>query len=121
MGPSGAARKKIRDLELRAGHPARRGQRGAACVTLTTVRQRERRRSEQAEKAYERLVRGWNPRGPRARTGAAKEGASEAARQGSPRTLLFATQSPMRRSTIASTDQEKAYRSHLWCAACRAA
>jgi transposase len=66
--------KKIRDLELRAGHPARRGQRGAAyAYNLTAVRERERRRVEQAEKAYERLVQGWNARGPRARTGAAKE------------------------------------------------
>jgi transposase len=66
--------KKIRDLELRAGHPARRGQRGAAyAYNLTTVRQRERRRVEQAEKAYGRLVRGWNPGGPKARTGAANE------------------------------------------------
>ena len=66
--------RKLRELELRAGHPAQRGQRGAAyAYNLTAVRQQERRRVEQAEKAYERLVRGWNPRGPRARTGAATE------------------------------------------------
>jgi transposase len=66
--------RKIRDLELRAGHPARRGQRGAAyAYNLTSVRERERHRVEQAEKAYERLVQGWNARGPRARTDAATE------------------------------------------------
>jgi len=66
--------RKIRDLELRAGHPARRGQRGAAyAYNLSTVRQRERRRVEQAEKAYERLVKGWTQHGPKVRTGAAKE------------------------------------------------
>ena len=37
--------RKIRDIELAAGHPARRGQRGAAyAYNLSTVRQRERRR-----------------------------------------------------------------------------
>ena len=66
--------RKMRDLELRAGRPARRGQRGAAyAYNLSTVRQRERRRAEQAEKAYERLVRGWTKHPPRVRTGAAKE------------------------------------------------
>lgn len=66
--------RKIRDVELSAGHPARRGQRGAAyAYNLSTVRQRERRRVEQAEKAYERLVKGWTRHGPKVRTGAAKE------------------------------------------------
>jgi transposase len=95
--------RKIRDLELRAGHPARRGQRGSAyAYNLTTVLQRERRRVEQAEKAYEHLVRGWNPRGPRARTGRCQGGATMSCAVGlAPRALLFATQSPMRRLTIA--------------------
>lgn len=66
--------RKIRDLELRAGHPAQRGQRGAAyAYNLSTVRQRERWRVEQAEKAYQRLVKGWTQYGPKVRTGAAKE------------------------------------------------
>jgi hypothetical protein len=66
--------RKIRDLELRAGHPAQRGQRGAAyAYNLSTVRQRERCRVEQAEKAYQRLVKGWTQYGPKVRTGAAKE------------------------------------------------
>lgn len=66
--------RKIRDVELSAGHPAQRGQRGAAyAYNLSTVRQRERRRVEQAEKAYQRQVKGWTQHGPRVRTGAAKE------------------------------------------------
>jgi transposase len=66
--------RKIRDLELRAGHPVQRGQRGAAyAYNLSTVRQRERRRVEQAERADERLVKGWTQHGPKVRTGAAKE------------------------------------------------
>jgi transposase len=67
--------KKLRDLELRSGHPARRGQRGTAYdYNLTRTRQEERRRAEQAEVAYRRLTEGWTRRGRRVPTGAAKEG-----------------------------------------------
>ena len=66
--------KKLRDLELRAGQPARRGQRGPTyAYNLTRTRQEERRRAEQAEVAYRRLTEGWTERGRRAPTGAAKE------------------------------------------------
>jgi transposase len=69
--------RKLRDLELRAGHPPRRGQRGRAhAYNLGATREEERRRAERGEAAYRRLTDGWNPRGPRrrpARTGAAKE------------------------------------------------
>ena len=66
--------KKLRDLELRAGEPARRGQRGAAyAYNLTRTRQEERRRVEQAETAYRRMTEGWSRRGRRVPTGAAKE------------------------------------------------
>jgi hypothetical protein len=66
--------KKLRELELRSGEPARRGQRGAAyAYNLTRVRQEERRRIEQAEVAYRRLTEGWSRRGRRVPTGAAKE------------------------------------------------
>ena len=65
--------KKLRDLELRPDIRPAVAAGAAYAYNLTTVRQRERRRSEQAEKAYERLFRGWNPRGPKARTGPAKE------------------------------------------------
>jgi transposase len=66
--------KKLRDLELRSGQPARRGQRGAAyAYNLTRTRLEERRRVEQAEVAYRRQTEGWTRRGRRAPTGAAKE------------------------------------------------
>ena len=66
--------KKLRDLELRAGEPARRGQRGAAyAYNLTRTPQEERRRVEQAETAYRRMTEGWSRRGRRVPTGAAKE------------------------------------------------
>ncbi|MDQ3769601.1 MAG: IS110 family transposase [Actinomycetota bacterium] len=66
--------KKLRDLELRSGEPARRGQRGAAyAYNMTRTRQEERRRVEQAETAYRRLTEGWSRRGRRVPTGAAKE------------------------------------------------
>ena len=49
--------KKLRELELRSGEPARRGQRGAAyAYNLTRPRQEERRRVEQAEIAYRRMT-----------------------------------------------------------------
>jgi transposase len=67
--------KKVRDLELKAGHAPSRGQKGAAhAYNLRSHREQERRWVEQAETAYARFVAGWNPRGPKARTGAAKEG-----------------------------------------------
>jgi transposase len=66
--------KKLRDLELRSGEPARRGQRGPAyAYNLTRTRQEERRRVEQAEVAYRRMTEGWSRRGRRVPTGAAKE------------------------------------------------
>ena len=51
-------------LELKVGHRTVPG--------LKTHRDQERRWVEQAEAAYARFVAGWNPRGPKARTGAAK-------------------------------------------------
>jgi transposase len=66
--------KKLRDLELRSGKPARRGQRGAAyAYNLSRTRVEEKRRAEQAETAYRRLTEGWSRRGRRAPTGTAKE------------------------------------------------
>ena len=68
--------KKLRDLELKAGYKAQRGQRGAAhAYNAKSHRDQERRWVEQAETAYARFVTGWNPRGPkRARAGTANEG-----------------------------------------------
>jgi hypothetical protein len=66
--------RKLRDLELRAGQPERRGQRGSAYeYNLTRTRQEEKRRAEQAETAYRRLTEGWTKRGRRVPTSAAKE------------------------------------------------
>lgn len=66
--------RKLRELELRSGEPARRGQRGAAyAYNLTRVRQEERRRVEQAEVAYRRMTEGWSRRGRKVPTSAAKE------------------------------------------------
>jgi transposase len=65
---------KLRRLELTAGHASARGRRGAAYdYNIKVMRDRERSRVEQAERSYERFVAGWNPRGPKARTGAATE------------------------------------------------
>ncbi len=72
--------RKLRDLELKAGYRAARGQRGAAHAYnikshIKSHRDQERGWVEQAETAYARFVSGWNPRGPkRVRTGAATEG-----------------------------------------------
>ena len=58
--------KKIRDLELRAGHPPRRGQKGAAYdYNMPKRRRDECSRAQQAESAYRRLTTGWRTRGPR--------------------------------------------------------
>lgn len=67
--------KKLRDLELRAGYKAARGQKGSAhAYNIKSHRDEERRRVEQAEAAYARFVAGWNRRGPaNARTAATKE------------------------------------------------
>ena len=67
--------KKLRDVELKAGHKATRGQKGAAhAYNIKSLREEERRWVEQAETAYARFVTGWNPRGPkRVHAGAATE------------------------------------------------
>ena len=84
--------KKLRALELKAGRPSRRGQKGsAAAYSLKEVRRRERELAEQAEQTYRRLVADWQAKAPAARKGvAAANGArlsrpstGQAARQGS--------------------------------------
>jgi hypothetical protein len=67
--------KKLRDLELPAGHQPRRGQCGAAhACNQAATREAERRQAAEGEAAYERLTKGWQPKGPRrARMDAAKE------------------------------------------------
>jgi len=66
--------KKLRDLELRSGQPARRGQRGTGyAYNLTRSRREERQRGERAEAAYKRLTEGWTKRGRRVSADASKE------------------------------------------------
>ncbi len=61
---------KLRKLELRAGMPSRRGQRGSThAYNLKEVRARERALSEQGEIAYQQLVADWQAKRP-ARAGA---------------------------------------------------
>ena len=82
--------KKRRALELRAGLPSRRGQKGkAAAYSLREVRRRENELAAQGEQAYRRLVADWRAKGPRTGVAAAngarlsRSSAGQAARQGS--------------------------------------
>jgi len=66
--------KKLRDLELRSGQPARRGQLGAGyAYNLPRSRREERQRGERTEAAYKRLTEGWTKRGRRVSADASKE------------------------------------------------
>ena len=57
--------KKRRDLELRAGMPAKKGHRGpAAEYSLKEVRATERAAAQVAERAYTRFVANWRPKKP---------------------------------------------------------
>jgi transposase len=57
--------KKRRALELQAGLPSRRGQRGqAAAYSLKEVRRRENELAAQGERVYRHLVAGWQPKRP---------------------------------------------------------
>jgi hypothetical protein len=83
--------KKLRALELRAGMPSRRGQKGkAAAYSLKEIRRREAELAEQAEQAYRQLVADWQAKAPAKKGVAAANGArlskpsaGQAARQGS--------------------------------------
>jgi transposase len=57
---------KLRKLELRAGAPSRRGQKGkAAAYSLKEARRRERELAEQGERAYRQLVADWQAKAPK--------------------------------------------------------
>ena len=57
---------KLRRLELRAGLPSKRGQKGkAAAYSLKEVRRRENELTEHAEHAYRQLVADWHAKGPK--------------------------------------------------------
>jgi transposase len=67
---------KLRELELKAGSPSRRGGNKpgpARDYSLKTVRDKERAWLEEAEDAYRRFVARWDRLPPQERTGAAKE------------------------------------------------
>jgi hypothetical protein len=93
--------KKLRALELKAGLPSRRGQKGtAAGYSLKHVRAREQAIAEQAERAYAQLVADRQAKAPAAakRVGVAaangarlsRPSAGQAARQDSAPILRFA-------------------------------
>ncbi len=64
--------KKLRALELKAGKPSRRGQKGtAAAYSLKDVRAREKALAEQAERSYTQLVADWQAQGAARRLGVA--------------------------------------------------
>jgi len=58
--------KKLRALELKAGLPSRRGQKGSAAgYSLKQVRAREKQLAEQGERAYAQLVADWQAKTPK--------------------------------------------------------
>ena len=62
-GRPGLIAKKRRELELRAGLPARKGHRGAAAeYNLKEIRDQERAAAQIAEQAYVRFVANWQPK-----------------------------------------------------------
>ena len=67
---------KLRKLELKAGHPSRRGgkQKGsAAAYSNKSVRDSEREAISNAEEQYRRFVATWKQQSPKERTGATNE------------------------------------------------
>lgn len=64
--------RKMRDLELKAGHKGMRGRKGSAhAYNDSRQRETERQWVEQAENAYKRFVAAWRPKAPKqVRTGA---------------------------------------------------
>jgi transposase len=67
---------KLRNLELKAGHPSRRDGRqkgSAAAYSKKSVRDSERERIGNAEEQYRRFVATWKQQPPKGRSGAANE------------------------------------------------
>ena len=67
---------KLRKLELKAGHPSRRGghQKGsAAAYSNKSVRDSEREAIGNAEEEYRRFVTAWKQQSPKGRSGATNE------------------------------------------------
>jgi transposase len=109
--------RKLRDLELKAGYKAERGQRGAAyAYNIKSHRDQERRWVEQAETAYAASL----PAGTRvAPSGRAQAPQMRSDNEGcaaglAPHALLFAARSPVRQRKIAQILPESTCRSHQW-------
>ena len=67
---------KLRKLELKAGHPSRRGGRqkgSAAAYSNKSVRDSERETIANAEEEYRRFVATWKQQSPKGRSGATNE------------------------------------------------
>jgi len=67
---------RLRKLELKAGHPSRRGGRqkgSAAAYSNKSVRDSERETIANAEDEYRRFVATWKQQSPKGRSGATKE------------------------------------------------
>jgi transposase len=67
---------KLRKLELKAGHPSRRGghQKGsAAAYSNKSARDSEREATGNAEEEYRRFVANWKQQSPKGRSGATNE------------------------------------------------
>lgn len=66
---------KLRNLELKAGHPSRRGgkQKGSAAYSKKSVRDSERETIGNAEEKYRRFVATWKQQSPKQRSGATNE------------------------------------------------
>ena len=103
--------KKLRDLELRSGQPARRGQLGAGyAYNLPRSRREERQRGERTEAAYKRLTEGWTKRGRRVSADASKE---ERQCRLSPPARLFVARSPADAQKITQAHEE-GIQPHPW-------
>jgi hypothetical protein len=106
--------RKLRDLQLKAGYKAERGQKGAAhAFNIKSYRDQERRWVEQAGAAYTRFVACWIPAGRngRARAPQMRRDDEGCAAGLSPHALLFAARSPMRGTKIAQIWQKATCRS----------
>ena len=107
--------KKLRDLELRSGYPARRGQRGAGyAYNLARSRREERRRGEQAEAAYKRLTQGGpSEAGERLRMPQRRNDNEDSVARPSPPAQLFVSRSPADAIKIARA-HERGIQPHPW-------
>ena len=91
---------KLRKLELKAGHPSRRGghQKGsAAAYSNKSARDSEREATGNAEEEYRRFVANWKQQSPKGRSDAQMRCDDHRLRdRAGTSTLLFATGSPER-------------------------